>query len=232
VFPLRDDVPSRRFPLMTLALIAANVLCFVHELRISVPELERLVELFGLVPARFVSALESGEWRAGASESATVLSSMFLHGGWVHLGSNMISLWIFGDNVEDRMGSLRFLAFYLLVGALASALHVAVQPHSELPTIGASGAIAGVMGAYLLLYPRARVLMLVLVVIFPIFVHVPAIVFLPLWFIGQFFQGTASLDPHAELGGVAWWAHIGGFIAGVLLHYSFLSSRGEARQRS
>jgi membrane associated rhomboid family serine protease len=232
VFPLRDDVPSRRFPLMTWALIAANALAFVHELRLSMPELERLVDVFGLVPARLVSAFEREDWRGGAGEAATVLSSMFLHGGWVHLLSNMVSLWIFGDNVEDRMGSVRFLAFDLLGGALASALHVWVHPASTLPTIGASGAIAGVMGAYLLLYPRARVLMLVLVVVFPIFVHVPAVVFLPLWFLGQFFQGTLALDPRAAHGGVAWWAHVGGFAAGVLLHYAFLDKRGASRQRA
>jgi membrane associated rhomboid family serine protease len=154
---------------------------------------------------------------------------MFLHGGWLHIAFNMWTLFIFGDNIEDRMGPLRFTAFYLLCGVLASAAHIALAPGSVTPTIGASGAIAGVLGAYLLLYPRGLVIVLVPILIFPFFFAVPAFLYLGLWVLLQFFSGVASLADSGA-GGVAWWAHLGGFVAGIVLHRAFLSRRGYGRK--
>ena len=142
---------------------------------------------------------------------------MFWHGGWLHLISNMLYLWIFGDNVEDRLGHLRFLLFYVAAGAAAGLTHVALSPASALPTVGASGAIAGVLGAYLVTFPRARVLTLIPIVIIPWFVEIPAFVYLVLWFVMQLLEGVGSLGAPVETGGVAVWAHIGGFVAGVVL---------------
>ena len=203
MIPLRDVIPSRTFPFFTIAFIVLNSIAFFFEQSMSRRTLEYFIQSYGLVPARF--------------DVLTVFTSMFLHAGWGHFLGNMLFLWIFGDNVEDRLGHGRFVFFYLLCGVAAVAAHVYVNPTSTVPTIGASGAIAGVLGAYFVLYPHSRVLALVpLVIVFEI-VEVPAILFLGLWFLMQFFYVgmTAAVRTGNEGGGVAFWAHIAGFIAGM-----------------
>ena len=216
MIPLRDVIPSRTPPVVTTAIIIVNALVFVFELTLTDPQLRALFGQFGLVPARLVLP--------------TVLTSMFLHGGWLHVIGNMWCLWIFGDNVEDRMGHVRFFVFYLLCGALAAAGQVFVTPGSLVPTVGASGAIAGVMGAYLVLYPRSRILTLIPVFVFIQLIEIPAIYFLLFWFVIQFFSGVGSLATSAgeASGGIAFWAHVAGFVAGTL---GVLLFRRPERQR-
>jgi len=206
MIPLRDVIPTRTWPVVTVGLIMLNVVVFLHEQTLGRHGLELFVREWGLVPADFA-------WDR-------VVTSMFLHGGWAHIGGNMLYLWIFGDNVEDRMGHVRFLLFYVLCGLAAGGLHVLTNGNSLAPTVGASGAIAGVLGAYFLLFPRARVLTLVPIVFIPLFFELPAVTFLLIWFGLQVIQGWAGMG--AEEGGVAWWAHVGGFGAGILLHRLFL----------
>jgi len=216
VIPLRDDQPSSRRPVMTMALIAINVALFVYELVLG----ERL-EPF-LMQAAFVPAkLFGGAGAAGGDlQVDNALLSMFLHGGWAHIGGNMLFLWIFGDNVEDRLGHFRFTLFYLLCGFIASYAHAFANPHSGMPAVGASGAIAGVLGAYLYLFPRARVLTAVVLGFYVSTVAVPALVYLPIWFLLQLISGLASVartSAETQAGGVAFWAHIGGFVAGPIV---------------
>jgi membrane associated rhomboid family serine protease len=211
MIPLRDTVPSSRFPIVTVSLIGVNVLVFLAEINMDAVALERFFQAWGIVPLRFTHArLQSG------GNYFTLLSSMFLHGGWMHIIGNMWSLWIFGDNIEDRMGRGGFLLFYLLSGLAAGAMHVATNPASTVPTVGASGAIAGVMGAYLLLFPHASVVTMVPIFFFLQVVEIPAVFFLGFWFLSQLFSGTLSLAAGAQAAGVAWWAHIGGFVVGFL----------------
>jgi membrane associated rhomboid family serine protease len=160
------------------------------------------------------------------------LTSMLLHAGLIHLAGNMWTLWIFGDNVEDRMGRWRFLAFYVLCGIISGQVHWWTNPHSTVPVIGASGAIAGVLGAYAVLYPHARVQTLVLLLFWPLFFELPAVIFIAVWFGIQFLSGTAALLGPGQLGGIAWWAHIGGFIAGIALHRLFIVGDRHSRSRS
>jgi membrane associated rhomboid family serine protease len=203
MIPLRDVIPSRTFPIFTLAFIVLNSVAFVFEQSLSPIALENFIRTYGVVPARL--------------EGVAVLTSMFLHGGWLHFLGNMLYLWIFGDNVEDRLGHGRFVVFYLMCGAAAAVAHVWMNPNSTIPTIGASGAIAGVMGAYFVLYPNSRVLALVPLIVIWEIIEVPAILFLGLWFLMQFFQGVGSMAAKAgiETGGVAFWAHIAGFVVGM-----------------
>jgi membrane associated rhomboid family serine protease len=221
VFPLRDINPSRRAPAMTLMLIAVNVAVFLLELSLPPEELTAAMNIYGIVPARYFGAAPP----AGPVHllPLPLLTSMFLHAGWIHLISNLWILWIFGDNVEDRLGHLRFLVFYLGSGLAAGVVHLFTNMDSSLPTIGASGAIAGVMGAYFLLFPRARVLAVIPIFFWPFFVEVPAIVFMGFWFAGQFLSGLLSFGQTG--GGIAWWAHVGGFVAGVVLCPVFLKRR-------
>ena len=230
MIPLRDDIPARRLPLVTWALIAANVFIFLWQINLPENRLEDLVRLRALIPARYTHP----EWAASAGFPRdgylSFVTSMFLHGSWLHLIGNMWTLWIFGDNVEDRMGPFRFLLFYLVCGLAAGALHWATNANSMVPTVGASGAIAGVLGAYFLLFPRARVLTLVPLLFIPLLFELPAITFLLIWFGLQVFQAWAGLSAEDGVGGgVAWWAHVGGFAAGLLLHRLFAS--GEAARR-
>jgi membrane associated rhomboid family serine protease len=203
MIPLRDVIPSRTFPIFTIAFIVLNSVAFVFEQSLSPTALENFIRTYGVVPARL--------------EGVAVLTSMFLHGGWLHFLGNMLYLWIFGDNVEDRLGHGRFVVFYLMCGAAAAVAHVLMNPNSTIPTIGASGAIAGVMGAYFVLYPNSRVLALVPLIVIWEIIEVPAILFLGLWFLMQFFQGVGSMAAKAgiETGGVAFWAHIAGFVVGM-----------------
>jgi membrane associated rhomboid family serine protease len=217
MFPLRDEIPSRYAPLLTWSLVAANVAVFVWQLSLSDEGVRALFYLFGIVPARLTDPAWAARVGLPGGGALPFVTSMFLHGGLFHLASNMWTLWIFGDNVEDRMGRFRFLVFYLVCGLVAGGLHWWTNPTSMVPTVGASGAIAGVLGAYLRWYPTAKVLTLIPIVIYPLFVDLPAIVFLGFWFVSQLFSGVASLGLPADVGGVAWWAHVGGFVAGVLL---------------
>lgn len=220
MFPLRDTIPSRRAPFVLWAILLANALVFVHELRLSEGGLERLFEHYGVVPVRL--QLEGAALLSSPGAYVALLTSMFLHGGWLHVLGNLWTLAIFGDNVEDRMGPLRFLAFYLVCGVLAGVVHVYFNPESPVPTIGASGAISGVMGAYFVLYPRARIVTLIPILFYPLFVELPAFVFLGLWFASQLLSGTASMVEPEAAGGIAFLAHVGGFVAGVLLHWLFV----------
>ena len=204
MIPLRDVIPSRTTPYVTIGLIVVNALVFLYEMTLGDPNLEEFILYFGLVPAAF-------SWVA-------VLTSMFLHGGVLHFGGNMLFLWIFGDNVEDRMGHGRFVAFYLLCGAAAALAQTAMSPDSVVPMVGASGAVAGVMGAYFVLYPHSRIVTLVPLFVFFHVMEVPAIVFLGLWFVLQFVSGVGSIAAATggePAGGIAFWAHVAGFVAGV-----------------
>jgi membrane associated rhomboid family serine protease len=217
MFPIQDSVPSRSVPVVTRALILINVVVFFFELSLSRESIIQLFYLFGVVPARFTDP----EWAASIGFPIgsywSLLTHQFLHGGWLHIVANMWTLWIFGDNVEDRMGPLRFIIFYLVCGVLAALTQVLVTPDATIPSVGASGAIAGVLGAYLLFFPTARLIVLIPILFFPFFFELPAVIFLVLWFFIQLFSGTAMLASPQQVGGIAFWAHIGGFMAGVLL---------------
>lgn len=222
MIPLRDNIPSSTRPVVMLLLIAACFVVFFHTLSLPSPAaVERVAEVYGVVPATF-----TGHARAQGSLpiSARLVTDLFLHGGWVHILGNMLFLWIFGDNVEDAMGHGRFLVFYLLCGVVANLAHIVANPLATEPTIGASGAIAGVLGAYLVLYPGARVLCLVPLWIFVQLVWVPALLFVPIWVGIQLISGLASLGVE-QSGGVAWWAHVGGFVTGALLVRVFATAR-------
>jgi membrane associated rhomboid family serine protease len=221
VIPLKDDVPSRTVPVVNLALIAVNAVLFLYELAMG-PGLERFFYRAAVVPQLYtgpdgaLSLVEIAWTTLRPDLGVRVLIAMFLHGGWAHLLGNMLYLWIFGDNVEDRLGHFRYLVFYLLCGWVASYAHIWADPRSSVPSIGASGAIAGVLGAYLTLYPSAHVVTLLPLGFFTQLVRVPALVFLGFWFLQQFLMGALSLGARtAQTGGVAWWAHIGGFAAGL-----------------
>jgi membrane associated rhomboid family serine protease len=204
VIPLRDVIPSRTTPYVTISLVAINILVFLYQFSLG-SYVNEFVLTFGLVPAYF-------SWM-------NVLTSMFLHGGFLHVAGNMLYLWIFGDNVEDRMGHGRFLAFYLLCGIAAALGQAFTVPNSQIPMVGASGAIAGVMGAYFILYPHSRIVTLLPLFIFWQVIEVPAIFFLGVWFVMQFLSGVGSVATATggePAGGVAFWAHVAGFAAGVV----------------
>jgi rhomboid family protein len=205
MFPLRDVIPSRTTPVVTVLVIVLNVMAFFYEQTFGAEQLDAFVRTWGFVPAVF-------SW-------PTIVSSMFLHGGLWHLAGNMWSLWIFGDNVEDRLGHGRYLVFYLLCGIIAAVAHAFSAPGSMVPTIGASGAIAGIMGAYFVLYPRSRVLTLIFLIFYIDVVEIPAVVFLGFWFLMQLVSGVGSLaDTTGQAaGGIAFWAHVAGFAAGAAL---------------
>jgi membrane associated rhomboid family serine protease len=223
MLPLRDNIPSSRFPSATLGIIIINVLVFLHELRLG-PELEGLLTQYAVIPLRYTSAEVAHQFTL-SQQLFAFFSSMFLHGGWVHLIGNMWSLWIFGDNVEDRLGRANYLLLYLGSGIAAALLHIFTNATSGVPTIGASGAIAGVMGAYFRFFPHAKVETLVP----PFFlVALPAVVFLGWWFLLQLFNGAMSLGVSGQFSGVAFWAHIGGFLFGFVV---CLFARREQPQR-
>ncbi|MCA1659760.1 MAG: rhomboid family intramembrane serine protease [Verrucomicrobiaceae bacterium] len=227
MLPLRDNIPTQRTPVVTRTLIFINALAFIFELMLSESSLEQFMYLFGIVPARFTHPEWAAQVGFPGGDYMPLLTHMFLHGGWMHILSNMWTLWIFGDNVEDRMGSWRFLIFYLFCGVAAGVTHMLINPASTIPSVGASGAIAGVLAAYFLWFMHSRVLVLIPIIIFPIFAEVPAVLYLGVWFITQLFSGTASLVRPQEGGGIAFWAHIGGFIAGALLCWLFLRPRDD-----
>lgn len=218
MIPLRDDNPSRTTPFVTVAIIAANIAVFVYQIALG-PVEEEFVTRYGAIPAE---VLHWGSYEHSFPLPYTLFSAMFLHGNFLHIGGNMLFLWVFGDNVEDFLGHVKFLFFYLTTGAVASLAHIVVSPDSGVPMIGASGAISGVLGSYFLLYPTARVL--TLVPFFPFFfrAQLPAAMFLGLWFLMQMLNAPAG-------GGVAWYAHIGGFVAGFVL--TIFASRGKRSRR-
>ncbi|MFQ5663266.1 MAG: rhomboid family intramembrane serine protease [Terriglobia bacterium] len=216
MIPLRDTNPTATRPLVTIALIVVNCLVFFYELSLGPAAREQLVFTLGMVPAR-VTLFPTHPGIGFADTFLPLFSSMFLHAGWLHLIGNMWFLWIFGDNIEDRLGHFRYLVFYLLAGLGAGLAHTLFNLNSTLPSVGASGAVAGVLGAYLLLFPGARVLTLVPFFFFFI-VELPAFLILLYWFVIQLFSGAASiLSGGGAGGGVAWWAHIGGFVLGMWL---------------
>lgn len=238
MFPLRDNIATDRFPLVTLLLLVANVVVYFFFQKGGIlhgPSDEQILR-YGAIPYEFshpgkqcefvhdVSQIvcEGQRGVAGSAVSQpttaiTLLSSMFMHGSFFHLLGNMLFLWIFGNNVEDSMGKVRFLCFYLLAGVAALALQIVIDPNTVAPTIGASGAVAGVLGGYILLYPRARVLTLIIIIFFVTIVEIPALILLGVWFAQQVLLGYADMTGPEQAGGVAYFAHIGGFIFGALL---------------
>jgi len=215
VLPIRDNIPSRQFPAATLAIIAVNTLVFLWELQLGPRRLEEAFVELAIIPIRY-SNPDIAQFFSFSEQIRPFFSSMFLHGGWLHLIGNMWTLWIFGDNVEDRLGRWKYLALYSASGVAAALVHIYTNLGSQVPTIGASGAIAGVMGAYFRFFPHARVETVIPPFIFgPIFV-LPAVLFLGWWFLLQFFNAALSLGAGANgFGGIAWWAHVGGFAFGV-----------------
>lgn len=222
MIPLRDSTPSRRTPVVTLTLIGINVLVYLYQWTLAGNEqLIPFLNTWAIIPAQLTTNF--------AGESYTLISAMFLHGSWMHLGGNMLYLWIFGDNIEDRLGPVRYIIFYLIGGLAATAAQVLIDPNSPVPNLGASGAIAGVLGGYLVLYPRARITTLV----FRFITQVPAYIVLGFWFVLQLFQGVGSLATiTSQAGGVAFFAHVGGFVAGVLLVKPFQVGRRTGEERT
>ncbi|MDB9465422.1 rhomboid family intramembrane serine protease [Dolichospermum circinale CS-1225] len=215
MFPLYDENPTRITPYFTYGLIGMNVLVFLHEVSLSNTQLEQFFQLYAVIPQQLTNSW-SGEW-------TTLFTSQFLHGGWWHLISNMIYLWVFGNNIEDRLGHLKYLFFYLTCGALAALCQWFIGINSIIPSLGASGAISGVLGAYLIWFPGARITTLIFLGFFITTINVPALVIIGIFFIQNLISGFASLQTAAnmsvETGGVAYWAHLGGFIVGMIFAF-------------
>lgn len=226
MIPLKDDIPSRHPPVVNIWLIIVNILCYIYQLTLG-PRLEEFIVAYGFVPARFAAEQAANAFSLGSF--FPVFSSMFLHGGLLHIFFNMWTLWIFGDNVEDRMGHGRYLLFYLLCGVAAAFAQFLSNPLARSPMIGASGAISGVLGAYVLLYPRARILTFIPIFILFYLIEIPAYFFISFWFLMQFLQGAAQqIDAIGPAkGGIAWWAHVGGFTAGMILLSLFRQRTGK-----
>jgi membrane associated rhomboid family serine protease len=223
MIPIRDRNPSGTFPFVTVSIILINVLVFLIELSLG-PRLDSFLFQFGVVP---IKVLYSGDIPGSTFVNTyfPFLSYMFLHGGFIHLIGNMWYLWIFGDNIEDRLGRLRFMLFYFICGVGSAIVHVYFNSQSGIPCVGASGAIAGVLGAYMVTFPRARILVIVPLFIIWEIMELPAIFVLGFWFLIQFFSGAAAISTVPGEGGVAWWAHIGGFVLGIILIKIFPKSR-------
>jgi membrane associated rhomboid family serine protease len=226
LIPLRDTIPSRSFPIVNWILILTNTLIFLYEIfMLNSKQSELMIYDYGLIPDRIrLEGIESlHELRTTVFRP--FFTNMFLHGGWGHLISNMWILFIFGDNVEDRMGKVRYFLFYILCGLIASCTHFVLHSNSPVPAIGASGAISGVMAAYMLMFPKSTIVSFIPIFIIPLFLPVPAIVFIGIWFLGQLLSGTTSLMLSNSATGIAFWAHIGGFIGGMML-YKFFDTPG------
>jgi membrane associated rhomboid family serine protease len=215
MIPIRTAVPSRYPPIVTWALISANCIVFLFQQSLSPVELDAFVDQFALIPARCTDVFVNGD--ADGTALLPFVTMMFLHGGWLHLIFNMWTLWLFGPTVEDRLGYGRYVAFYFGCGIAASLAQVIFDPTSTVPVLGASGAIAGVLGGYMSLFPFSRVIVVVPILFIPLFFEMPAVVFIGFWFLVQLFQGTAELFAPSASGGVASWAHVGGFIVGLVL---------------
>src|SRR5262245_10205692 len=217
MFPIQTSVPLRYPPVITWVLIAANCAVFLYQVSLSPRQLEWFLFNFALIPARYFAPFAFGGLELDPLHYVPFVSNIFLHGGWLHLIFNMWTLWLFGRAVEDRLGSSAYAAFYFGCGILASLTHAYFHPTSTVPALGASGAIAGIMGCYVRLFPLARLIVLVPILFVPLFFEVPAIIFVGFWFLTQILQGTMDLLAPSTGGGVAWWAHIGGFVAGLAL---------------
>jgi membrane associated rhomboid family serine protease len=234
MIPLSDENPTRNTPFVTLLLIAANVVVFLYQLSLG-GQAEGFIRACGFLPAELATGRDIPPPTCVQPLYLTIFTAMFMHGSLLHVGSNMLYLWIFGNNVEDSMGSIKFLLFYLICGVAAAVTQTFITlsftpAQAGIPNIGASGAVAGVLGAYLLLFPGARVRTLVLLGIFWSMARIPALIVLGLWFVLQFFQGVGSLGGGEAAGGIAFWAHIGGFVAGLVLTKLF--ARGERGRRA
>ena len=215
MIPLKDMTPRQSVPFATLLLIAVNVFVFIHQIALPPPAMDAFIKTYGLIPAKISLAL-AGQHYTMEQALFPLFTCMFLHGGILHILGNMWFLWIFGGNVEDRFGSLPYLAFYLVCGIGSGISQVLFSWGSHIPSIGASGAISGVLGAYIVFFPRSRILTLVPLFIIFFLWRIPAIIFIGLWFAMQFLSGVSSLG-QANVGGVAWWAHVGGFLLGMLI---------------
>ncbi len=216
MFPIRNAVPTRYPPTVTWTLIVVNCAVFLFQISLSPAELEEFVAQFALIPARYTDPFLFGNGSLGADDLIPFVTMMFLHGGWLHLILNMWTLWLFGPAIEDRLGHGRYLAFYLVCGIAAGIAHAAFNPTSIVPALGASGAIAGVLGCYIWMFPLSRVIVMVPILFIPLFFELYAFVFIGFWFLMQLLQGAVELlAPSA--GGVAWWAHVGGFVVGAVL---------------
>ncbi|NJR66848.1 MAG: rhomboid family intramembrane serine protease [Leptolyngbyaceae cyanobacterium CRU_2_3] len=217
MFPLSDENPTYTRPYVTISLILLNLVCFVYELSLPPEQLDQFFHVAAVVPRELSASFQGQVIPQGLPEWSTLITSQFLHGGWLHVLGNMLYLWIFGNNVEDKLGHIKFLVFYLLCGIVAGLAQWFFAQNSSVPSLGASGAIAGVMGAYILRFPQAKILTLISFFA----VRVPAILFLGIWFVQQAFYGVASLGAPSnigmESGGVAYWAHAGGFVIGAIL---------------
>jgi membrane associated rhomboid family serine protease len=218
MIPIRDTIPSKNYPVVNTTIIGINVILYLIEIAQG-PNLDRFVYIYGLVPARYTIPQIASYFTFG-QQALSLLSFMFLHGGFWHILGNMWFLYIFGDNVEDRLGPFRYLVFYLLCGLVSGLSQIIFNLHSNTPTIGASGAIAGVMGAYLILHPRSKILTLIPIIFIPWFIEIPAFFFLGFWFFFQFINAAGS---HGNISGIAWWAHIGGFVFGMVCLKIFLA---------
>jgi membrane associated rhomboid family serine protease len=230
MFPLKDTILRTGFPSITWALITVNGIIFLFEISIPKNILGTVFYLFGLIPARYSYPRWAYIHGLPFDDYLSFLTNMFLHEGWLHIIGNMWFLHLFGSTVEDRLGHGQFLIFYLLSGIAASAIYFMVDIHSTIPAFGASGAIAGVMGGYMVMFPRARILTLILILFFPIFVEISAFFYIGFWFLLQLFSGTLSLGSPQAGGGVAWWGHIGGFATGVVLLPFFKRKKDDRRR--
>lgn len=212
MIPIKDNIRSRRFPIVNIAFIVINIGVFIHELSLNQGQLNHFMYTYGIVPRKVVALTFEQTDLLGAV--VPLITAMFIHGGWLHVLGNMLYLWIFGDNVEDRLGRVKYLLLYIASGVIGSLAQIWANPLAAEPVIGASGAVAGILGAYFLSYPKAKVLTLVPIFIIISFIEIPAFVFLIIWFILQSLNGIASLGAAGNM--VAWWAHIGGFLTGAV----------------
>lgn len=220
MIPYKDDNPTTHFPIITILLITLNTLVFLFQM-VSNTDSRAIIYSYGVIPHNLLQ----GDEKMGIPVTVNLLTSMFLHGGILHLAGNMLYLWIFGNNIEDQLGIFRFIVFYLLCGVIATYTHALSDPSSTIPMIGASGAISGILGAYLVLFPRARVHTLIFLGFFIQVIRIPAIIVIGFWIVIQFINGLLSRGFYGGSGGVAWFAHIGGFLAGVILIKLFLKKR-------
>ena len=221
MFPINDHNPTRTTAYVTYALITINVLVFIHELSLTAPQLKEFFQLYAVVPKELSASFNGIPVNQPVPEPLTLVTSQFLHGGFLHIFGNMLFLWIFGNNIEDQLGHIKYLIFYIACGILAALAQWFFSMQSGVPSLGASGAIAGVMGAYIIRFPRARITTLLFLGPFITFPEIPAVFFLGIWFVQQALYGIASLNVPSnigmESGGVAYWAHAGGFVFGVVL---------------
>lgn len=221
MFPLYDENPTRITPYLTYIIIGANIFVFLHQINLSSQEIDQFFQTYAVIPQQLTASFQGEISRQGIPEWATLFTSQFLHGGWWHLISNMLFLWVFGNNIEDRMGRIRYITFYLICGALAALCQWVINPNSAIPSLGASGAISGILGAYVIRFPQAKIMTLAFLGFFVTTLRVPAILLIGIFVVQNVIAGLVNLQEMArmsvETGGVAYWAHIGGFVFGLIL---------------